>query len=128
MPNIEKAFKESGKVRPEKPIVFLLGDPTRYKAFQTPLAYREIFAKNVGKIDGYTDFCGDIEVRTKLAEKLSSEKWKLSQEDIVLTMGGSGALFFCIHALANKGDKILMPKPSFPLMKAFADYLNVEVL
>jgi aspartate/methionine/tyrosine aminotransferase len=85
-------------------------------------------AKNVGKIDGYTDFRGDERVRADLALKLSTNRWKLTSEDIVLTMGGSGALFFCIHALTNKGDKILMPKPSFPLMKAFADYLNVEVL
>lgn len=43
--------------------MFLLGDPTVYPKFQTPDEYKDVAIHAVGKIDGYTDFCGDVNVR-----------------------------------------------------------------
>lgn len=44
MPSIEQEYKklkeEQNLTRPEKPIVFLLGDPTKFKRFKTPIEYR----------------------------------------------------------------------------------------
>lgn len=108
--------------------MFLLGDPTKFKRFETPVEYREHLAKCVGKIDKYTPFFGDVEVRKELAKKLSTQKWQLTEDEVILTSGGSGALYQCIQALASKGDKIMMPKPTFPLMQAFADFLEVKVV
>lgn len=82
----------------------------------------------VGKIDGYTDFFGDLNVRKQLAIQLSSHHRKLEADDIILASGGSGALFYATLALAKPGDKILMPRPTFPLVKAFADFFNIEVI
>lgn len=58
--------------RPEKKIVFLMGDPTVYPNFHTPEQYKDRAAQAVGKIDGYTNFTGDVKVRTELAKVLSS--------------------------------------------------------
>ena len=43
-------------------------------------------------------------------------------------MGGSLALYYCVYAMCNKGDKILMPKPTFPLLNSYAEFLGVETL
>ncbi|CAK65893.1 unnamed protein product (macronuclear) [Paramecium tetraurelia] len=126
VPEVEKTGKSEG--RPEQKIVFLLGDPTAYPKFQTPNEYKEIVANSVGKIDGYTDFFGDFNVRTQLAEVLSSHHRKLEADDIILASGGSGALFYATLALAKPGDKILMPRPTFPLVKAFADFYGIQVV
>ncbi|CAD8150954.1 unnamed protein product [Paramecium octaurelia] len=126
VPQVEKEGKKEG--RPDKKIVFLLGDPTAYPKFQTPNEYKEIVANSVGKIDGYTDFFGDFNVRTQLAEVLSSHHRKLEADDIILASGGSGALFYATLALAKPGDKILMPRPTFPLVKAFADFYGIQVV
>jgi aminotransferase len=69
-----------------------------------------------------------VGARKRFAAKLSTEKWKLTEDDIVLTMGGSGALFYCVYALCNKGDKILMPHPTFPLMTGLAKALGVDIV
>jgi aspartate/methionine/tyrosine aminotransferase len=63
-----------------------------------------------------------------LAKKLSTAKWPLTEDEVILTMGGSGALFHSVNALAAPGDKILMSKPAFPLMRAFTDFLGISVL
>ena len=92
------------------------------------MEYRKIAANKVGEINGYTDFFGDVQVRKELAELLSNEKCQISHEEIVLTMGGSMALFYCIYVLCNKGDRILLARPFFPLMMAYAKFLDVEVV
>ena len=56
---------------------------------------------------------------------LSSHHRKLEADDIILASGGSGALFYATLALAKPGDKILMPRPTFPLVKAFADFYGI---
>ena len=105
-----------------------MGDPTKYPSFETIKDYKVIACESVGKIDGYTDFFGDKNVRQLLANKLSTENWKLQADDIILTMGGSLALYYCVYSMCNKGDKILMSRPAFPLMLAYAQFLEVEVL
>lgn len=59
---------------------------------------------------------------------LSSHHRTIQADDIVLTSGGSGALLYATLALAKPGDKILMPRPTFPLVKAFADFFGIEVV
>lgn len=39
-------------------------------------------------------------MRDELAKDLSTEKWPLKKEDIVLTAGGTQSLFFATLALA----------------------------
>lgn len=85
-------------------------------------------AKAVGKHDGYTEFVGDLSTRKKFAAKLSTERWQLTEDDVVFTAGGSGALFYCVMALCNPGDKILMPHPTFPLMAGLAKMFNVDIV
>jgi tyrosine aminotransferase len=63
IPALEKECKDKHSARPEKPILFTLGDPTRYDSFKTPMEYREMAANAVGRIDGYTDCLGDVDVR-----------------------------------------------------------------
>ena len=40
-----------------------MGDPTKYPSFETINEYKVIACESVGKINGYTDFFGDKDVR-----------------------------------------------------------------
>lgn len=51
-PEIERKYSElhekEGLTRPEQPLVFLMGDPTKYKGFETPEVIRKIAVSKVG--------------------------------------------------------------------------------
>ena len=65
-------------------------------------------------------------MRSGLAEILGNERWQLTADDIILTIGGSNALFYCAYSMCNKGDQILLPKPCFPLLDAICKFLGVQ--
>lgn len=79
-------------------------------------------------IDGYTNFLGDVDVRKELANKLSGNGWDLNEDDVYLVNGGSMTLYYSIFSMCNKGDKVLLPRPGFPLMHSFAQFLGVETV
>lgn len=63
-----------------------------------------------------------------MAEHLSqSLPYKLSQDDIFLTAGGTQAIEAIIPVLAQPGTNILLPKPGYPNYEARAAFNNLEV-
>ncbi len=67
--------------------------------------------------EGYSNYppgLGDPELLEALAakmERLSGQPW--SPDELVVTSGGSGALFASISAWINPGDTVLIPEPTF---------------
>jgi len=51
----------------------------------------------------------------------------LSEEDVIITCGCSGALDFAIGVLLSPGQKILLPRPGFPLYETLAKSKGVNV-
>ncbi len=64
----------------------------------------------------YTSFSGIIELRRALAEKLERENHiQVNPENqIVVTPGGTGALYEAILASVNPGEEVLLPSPGWP--------------
>ena len=48
-------------------------------------------------------------------------------QDVVITSGCSGALDLAITVLLNPGDRLLVPKPAFPLYETLARSKGIEV-
>ncbi len=51
----------------------------------------------------------------------------MTEDEVFLTSGGSGALIFSCLSMLDKGDNILMSRPGFPLIKAVCKFLEIEV-
>ncbi|HYI14049.1 MAG TPA: aminotransferase class I/II-fold pyridoxal phosphate-dependent enzyme [Thermomicrobiales bacterium] len=87
------------------------GDPD----FRTPEHIRQAMIDAVN--EGYSNYppgMGDPELLEAIAakmERLSGQPW--SPDELVITSGGSGALFASIAAWINPGDTVLIPEPTF---------------
>lgn len=83
------------------------------------------------RANGYTSSTGAIPVREAIVEYWTrwfalSLKGKLSSQDVVLTSGCSDALALLFGAMANPGDRLLIPKPYFAQYDMTAAYYGIE--
>jgi len=63
----------------------------------------------------YSPSAGIQEVREAVAEKAKREnKIEADAADVVITPGGSAALFIALMATTNPGDEVLIPDPGWP--------------
>lgn len=92
-------------------VSFGIGEPD----FVTPAHIREAAKKALD--DGYTRYTPNLgfpELRKALADKLNQKnKISVTPEEVVVTSGGTEALFFSIYILINPDDEIIIPDPGF---------------
>jgi aspartate/methionine/tyrosine aminotransferase len=92
-------------------VSFGIGEPD----FITPTHIREAAKKALD--EGYTRYTpnlGFLEFREALAVKLNQKnKISVTPEEVVVTSGGTEALFFAFYTLINPGDEIIIPDPGF---------------
>eukprot|EP01018_Ginkgo_biloba_P013629 Gb_04566 [translate_table: standard] len=53
--------------------------------------------------------------------------FKLTYNDVYLTVGCSQAIQVCLTALATKGSNILLPRPGFPVYETVCGYNGIEM-
>jgi len=100
------------------------GDPD----FATPPHIAEALADAVER--GYTHygvFQGDPELRAVIADQLTKRTgttWTAA--DILITTGGSGAVYSAMCAYLNPGDQILIPDPNFSQYADVASMIGAE--
>lgn len=70
---------------------------------------------------------GLLSAREAVSEYYSGCGARVSVEDMVLTTSTSEAYAFAFRLLANAGDEILVPAPSYPLFDFLADIQDVKL-
>jgi len=92
-------------------VSFGIGEPD----FVTPAHIREAAKRALD--EGYTRYTPNLgfpEFRKALAVKLNQKnKISVTPEEVVVTSGGTEALFFAFYILINPGDEIVIPDPGF---------------
>ncbi len=92
-------------------ISFGIGEPD----FITPDHVREAAKQAID--DGYTHYtpnAGYYDLRTALAQKLREvNKIPVQTEEVVVTAGGTQALFSAFNVLLNPGEELILPDPGF---------------
>ena len=92
-------------------VSFGIGEPD----FVTPTHIREAAKKALD--EGYTRYTPNLgfpEFRKALTIKLNQKnKISVTPEEVVVTSGGTEALFFAFYTLINPGDEIIIPDPGF---------------
>ncbi|RLE62430.1 MAG: alanine aminotransferase [Thermoprotei archaeon] len=107
-----------------KKILYLnIGDPLKYD-FETPKYIREALKEAIDNgYNYYSKAQGIDELLEAIAEKERKvNNVPLSPDRIVVTTGVSEAINFVMATLVEKGDKVLLPSPTYPLYANFTKF------
>ncbi|MBI3977399.1 MAG: pyridoxal phosphate-dependent aminotransferase [Chloroflexi bacterium] len=100
------------------------GDPD----FETPPHIRRALVEAIeAGYSHYAPFGGYPDLRAAIADELTAlgaGRW--APEDVVVTNGGSGAIFSAISGMLSPGDQILLPQPTFPSYTNQARFVGAE--
>ena len=94
------------------------GDPVAF-GFQTPEHMSEAVHKSLRDGEnGYGPSVGLLVAREAVAAENTARGWAIDADRIVLTSGSSEGIDFVLTALADPGDEVLVPLPTYPLYTA----------
>lgn len=105
------------------------GDPSHFPSFRTsPLAVDAVVnALRSFRFNCYGSTVGILPARKAVAEYLSLDlPYKLSEDDVFLTLGCTQAIEVALSALSRPGANILLPRPGFPYYEARCAYIDLE--
>ncbi|GAB5368701.1 hypothetical protein AAMO2058_001342300 [Amorphochlora amoebiformis] len=112
-----------------KPLLKLsLGDPTVFGNMDVPDSVIDdiVIKLRTKRINGYLPSTGLPEARRAIALKFSTKGAEISEDDVIINSGASGAIRMAIETLLNPGDNILLPAPGFPLYECCAVSHDVQ--
>lgn len=119
---LARSLEEKG----EKVIYLNIGDPLKYD-FETPRELiEEAYKAMLENHNYYASSEGLRELQEAIAYK--EKTWNgvdIDARNILVTSGVSEGINALYAALADPGDKVLMPDPSYPLYINFADFYGV---
>jgi alanine-synthesizing transaminase len=112
-----------------RPVRYLnIGDPVPF-GFQTPPHLVEAVARAMRDgHNGYTPSAGILPAREAVAAEYSSRGMPVSPERVVLTAGTSEGIELALSALADFGDEVLVPTPTYPLYTAVLAKLGARAV
>lgn len=79
------------------------------------------------KHNGYIHSAGTAEARRAIAAYVSTPTSGITEDDVVIGSGCSGALDLAITALMNPGDNLLIPQPAFALYQTLCESKGMSV-
>nr|XP_036218287.1 tyrosine aminotransferase-like isoform X2 [Bactrocera oleae] len=128
-----RGIVESLKIKPnpDKPMIPLsIGDPTTFgnlrASDETMLAVQRCIES--GKYNGYAHSQGHEEARRAIAKYSAHQSAEeIKTENILMCSGCSAALEYCILALCDRGQNLLVPRPGFCLYQTLAEGLDIEI-
>jgi len=135
-------ISNKGNTMPESPIRKLV--PYAEKAKKQG---RKIFHVNIGQPDiktpeialeairnididivAYSHSAGIPSLRKKLSDYYSKHDINISEDDIIVTTGGSEALIFTMNSITDPGDEIIVPEPFYANYYSFSTQSTVTVV
>ena len=94
------------------------GDPVAF-GFSTPAHMVEAVHKSLRDGEnGYGPSVGLQSAREAVATENTSRGWAIDADRVILTSGSSEGIDFVLTALADPGDEVLVPLPTYPLYTA----------
>src|SRR5688500_14986536 len=105
-----------------------IGDPIAF-GFSTPPHLIDAVAKAMRDgHNGYTPSIGILEAREAVAADYSRRGMPVSPDRVVLTSGTSEGIELALGALADEGDEVLVPVPTYPLYTAVLAKLGARAV
>ena len=125
---IRRIVAEAKKAEAEGKTIHYLntGDPVAF-GFKTPAHMVEAVHKSLRDGEsGYGPSVGLLEAREAVAAENTSRGWPISADRVVLTSGSSEGIDFVLTALADVGDEVLVPLPTYPLYTAIVHKIGAR--
>ena len=79
------------------------------------------------KIVKYSDSRGIEKLIESFIESYKKNDTFFNKEDILITQGGSEAIFFTLMAICNEGDNVLVPEPFYSNYSSFCHFAGAEI-
>lgn len=66
------------------------------------------------------------DAKKSIAKRFTSSEAPLTEDDVIVTSGCSGALDIAISSFVNDGSNVLIPAPGFSLYQTICNYHGAE--
>jgi alanine-synthesizing transaminase len=104
------------------------GDPVAF-GFDTPPHMIDAVIKSLRDGEnGYGPSSGLLEAREAIAAENTGRGWPITADRIVTTMGSSEGIDFALTAIADAGDEVLIPRPTYPLYTAILHKIGARAV
>ncbi|MDR1739663.1 MAG: pyridoxal phosphate-dependent aminotransferase, partial [Bacteroidales bacterium] len=100
-----------------------IGQPDIY----SPEGALNAIKNNDLKLIDYSHSAGILSLRKKLSEYYAKHNINVSQDEIIVTNGGSEGIMFAFMACLNPGDEVIVTEPFYANYNAFAIYTGATV-
>ena len=105
-----------------------IGDPVPF-GFRTPGPVVEAVAKALrDNLNGYAPSAGIEPARRAVAAEWTSRGMPMSPDRVIITSGTSEGIELALGALADAGDEVLVPTPTYPLYTAVLAKLGAHAV
>lgn len=94
----------------------------------TPDSFFEGLNSYSDKIVKYSDSKGIDKLRESFSKSYKKSGLDIDVDDILITQGGSEAIFFTMLAICDEGDEVLAPEPFYSNYSSFARFANSKVV
>lgn len=118
----EYGNKRAMEVGRENVYDFSLGNPSVPSPECIDNTIKELVSNNTSAIHSYTSAQGALETRKSISDSINERFSETSTpDDIYITCGAAASLTITLHAVCNKGDRVIAFAPFFPEYKVFAE-------
>jgi len=94
----------------------------------TPPAFLDAIRNFKKEVIEYATSQGDNALRDAMSRYYQEWDIDIARDDILVTNGGSEALWFSIMAICDPGDNMLIPEPFYANYNAFSQCVNVNII
>lgn len=116
-------YAEAAKAAGKQVLHLNIGQPD----IHTPEVALEAVRKAPIRTLAYSRTEGSAEYRQKIAHYYGTHGIQVTEDEIIVTTGGSEALSFAIGTIADPGDEIIIPEPFYANYNGFAQANGVQV-
>ena len=116
-------FAEAAKKRGTKIYHLNIGQPD----IETPPSAMDAVRNSEFKVLEYSHSAGNESYRRKLVDYYKSVNIEVDHNDIIVTTGGSEAIFFGFMSCLDVGDEVIIPEPFYANYNGFAVSAGVVV-
>ncbi len=116
-------YSDAAKERGVKVYHLNIGQPD----IETPRFALEALSNHHWNVLAYTHSAGEASTRRKITEYYKQWGIDLTEEQIILTNGGSEAIQFAFGVCLDAGDEVIIPEPFYANYNGFANEANVVV-
>lgn len=117
-------FAEDAKKRGTRVYHLNIGQPD----IKTPSGALEAVRNNDIEVLAYTRSEGSEQYRKKLSKYYARHKINVSENDIIVTTGGSEALLFALGSVTDFGDEIIIPEPFYANYNGFSVANGIDII